>query len=139
MSGLELRILAKNRSKSATPARLNDFDYAEAGTASPKRFLTDPTLTLYCIDEESKKAILVQTPGDVNVYNHPFLYQAQYEYTKALFVLPFDTLPALAETLTEPKLVLLYSLGRCGSTLLSNAFGKLDSVLSLSEPEIFFI
>ena len=138
MPALELNILAKNRSRSATPARLRDFDTREAGATETTQLLNDPTVTLYCLDDETGQAIFVQTPNEVDIYSHPFLYQAQYEHAQTLFALPYETLHQLARTLAEPKLVFLYSLGRSGSTLLSNAFGELDTVLSLSEPDVFF-
>ena len=32
---------------------------------------------------------------------------------------------------------MIYSVGRCGSTLLSKVFNQVDTVLSLSEPDVF--
>ena len=35
------------------------------------------------------------------------------------------------------EIIIIYSVGRCGSTLLSKVFNQVDSVLSLSEPDVF--
>ena len=37
----------------------------------------------------------------------------------------------------DDQLILLYSVGRCGSTLMSEVFNQLDDVVSLSEPDVF--
>ncbi len=55
-----------------------------------------------------------------------------------LLAVPYDVLHQVAAgiTLTAP-LVFLYSTGRAGSTLLSKAFAAMDSVTSLSEPDVY--
>lgn len=35
------------------------------------------------------------------------------------------------------KMIMIYSVGRCGSTLLSKVFNQIETVLSLSEPDVF--
>lgn len=138
MEALELSILAKNRQPSSAPMKLNDFDYAEKTSVSANVILTNPNISLFCLDHDHKRAIFVQTPKAINIYKQPFLYNAQYEHAEKLFTLPYETLHKLSETLPEPKLILLYSLCRCGSTLLNNAFNELDTVFSFSEPDVFF-
>jgi hypothetical protein len=54
------------------------------------------------------------------------------------FTIDFDTFLRLSMPIAQPeKLILVHSIGRCGSTLLSRAFAQLDSCVSYSEPDCF--
>ena len=95
--------------------------------------------TLYCLDFENRQAVFVETPPEYNLSRAPFLYQAQYELASRLVQIPFETLHRLAaEVVIDPtRLILIYSVGRCGSTLVSHAFNALEGVESISEPDVF--
>ena len=53
--------------------------------------------------------------------------------------MPYATLHALARTVQiDPGgIILIYSTGRCGSTLVSRALNQADGVFSLSEPDVY--
>lgn len=53
--------------------------------------------------------------------------------------MPYDTLIELGKEVagSEKQLVFVHSVGRSGSTLMSKAFQEIDTVLSLSEPDIY--
>jgi hypothetical protein len=69
----------------------------------------------------------------------PFLYQAQYENTVKLIGVSYETLHELARgiSLDDQKLVLVYSVGRTGSTLLGAALNAVEGMVGLSEPDVF--
>jgi hypothetical protein len=51
---------------------------------------------------------------------------------------PFDALEELAEGIPSPEQVIfIFSIGRCGSTLVSRALNAVPGVWSLSEPDIY--
>ena len=67
----------------------------------------------------------------------PFYYAAQREHATRLLTIPYSDFNTLALGLPDPPLNLLYSVGRCGSTLLSNALRQLEEVVTLSEPDVY--
>jgi hypothetical protein len=133
-----LQIQSKNRTTANTIAKLEDFNYVEGEAIEPKIILENPNISLYCLDPENQRAIFVETPLDIDIYQPPFFYQAQYEHAQRLFAVSFEELSQLAQNINPiENLVLIYSVGRCGSTLLSNVFNQLDTVISISEPDVF--
>lgn len=115
-----------------------DFTLVEAGEVDARTVLADPGCTLYCLDFERKRALFVKTPPEVPLFDEVFLYQAQHRYATQVFALRYDDLLEAAREQGSPrqKLVLLYSVGRCGSTLLARALQRMDGVFSLSEPDV---
>lgn len=118
---------------------LQDFDYVEGKIIEPQIIFENPNISLYCLDPQNEQAIFVETPEDINIVNAPFFFKAQYKYAKQLIAVPYEQLHQLAEKIKDSlkQLVLIYYVGRCGSTLLSKVFNQLDEVVSLSEPGIF--
>lgn len=138
MSAKVLNIQAKNRTPANTVVKLEDFDYREGEAISLSSIVNSPNISLYCLDLQNQRAIFVETPIDVDLSQAPFYYLAQYEQAQRLIAVPLAELPQLLENI-EPveQLTIIYSVGRCGSTLLSKVFNRVDTVLSLSEPDVF--
>ena len=139
MSTIRFPILHKYRATPTGWARLSDYTLGDGQTVSAAAVLTDPSLSLYCLDEPQQQFVFVQTPPTVDLSQAPFFFQAQFEHATHVVTVPFKTMLALAEQ-SQPDdsaLILLYSVGRCGSTLLSEAFNQLPEVASLSEPDVF--
>ena len=138
MSTKVLHIQAKNRTPANTLVKLEDFDYKEGEIIDPLTIVKNPNISLYCLDLENQRAIFVETPIDIDLSQSPFYYLAQYEYAQKLITVPLEELPLLVNNI-EPieQLIVIYSVGRCGSTLLSKVFNQTDTVLSLSEPDVF--
>lgn len=133
-----LNIQKKNRTPANTIAKLEDFDYLEGDEIDAKIILDNLNISLYCLDLQNQQAIFVETSEEIDIYEPPFLYHAQYENAQRLFTVPFDELTQLAQSIDPiDNLILIYSVGRCGSTLLSKVFNQLDTVVSLSEPDVF--
>ena len=139
MSSKILQIQDKKRAHSLSIAKLQDFDYVERESIESKTVIDNPNASLYCLDFENKNAIFVETSSDVDLCKASFLHQAQYEHAQRLIAVPFEDLYHLAADLegSIQKLVIIYSVGRCGSTLLSKVFDRAETVLSLSEPDVF--
>jgi hypothetical protein len=134
-----LHIQSKNRTPASLIANLQDFNYEIGESIDPKTILENPYISLYCLDLENQQAIFVETPSDIDIYEAPFLYQAQYEYAERLIAVPLEELHQLAANIKDSigQIAMIYSVGRCGSTLLSKVFSQVDTVLSLSEPDVF--
>ncbi len=133
-----LNIKAKNRTPENTIAKLEDFDYEEGELIDPLIIINQSNITLYCLDFNQEKAIFVETPPNLDLSQFPFLYLAQYDNAQRLIAVPWNDLFQLVEAREQFKqLIVIYSVGRCGSTLLSRMFNQVDTVLSLSEPDVF--
>jgi hypothetical protein len=119
--------------------RPSDFRLRDEGAIEPRTVLQNPNLTLYCLDLESREALFLETPPDCDLTRAPFLYKAQYESALRAVSVPFTLLERLAEevVIDPARLILIYSTGRCGSTLVSRAYAEVAHVESLSEPDVF--
>jgi len=132
-----LTIEGKHRQMTGFHASLADFSVMSAEEVNADVVRTHPNISLYCLDDAAKQAIFVELPPDINLAAAPFVYQTQYEQAQRLITVPYDIFREVASQLPEVKhLIMIYMTGRSGSTLLSNLFNELDTVLSLSEPDV---
>jgi hypothetical protein len=120
-------------------ASLNDFRYREGEAVDAQCILENPQLTLYCLDDERRRAIFVELPPEIDLASVPFVYQTQYQHALRLVAVPYETFHQLAQQVKVEKqqIIFLYSIGRCGSTLLSHAFNEAHGVRSLAEPDVY--
>ena len=119
-------------------AGLDHFGLHHTGEVPAETLLENPQITLYAFDDEGRNAVFVETPPEIDLTAAPFYYLAQKEHAGRVYTLPYETFNDLARTLPDPAhLVLLHSVGRCGSTLLCQALGKLGDVTTLSEPDAY--
>jgi hypothetical protein len=128
----------RRESPLAVPAP-SDFEFVTEATVDAAVVARNPAISLYCLDHVRGCALFVETPAAVDLTQAPFFYQAQYEHALRVFELSYATLHALATTLPldDRRLVLVYSVGRAGSTFVSSAFNAVDGAVSLSEPDVF--
>jgi len=139
MEARTLRIEEKLRPHWGSGVKPSDFKVRDEGAIDPRIVLLEPNLSLYCLDFEKRQALFVETPPECDLSRAPFLFQAQYEAATRLVRVPYETLHRLAaEVALDPsRLILIYSVGRCGSTLVSRAFNAVEGVESISEPDVF--
>lgn len=137
MTGLRFEILDRYKELELMFADRGDFTLGEGRPFDAREILTNPRCTLYSLDVERREAIFVETPADVDLGAAPFYFIEQYRKATFLVSVSFDTFHELAEELVfdEKRLALVYSVGRCGSTLVSKAFEAVPRVCSLSEPD----
>ncbi len=130
-------IASRNRKHPNQPPRAGDFELVAAGDVDARAVIDDPSCSLYCLDPAARRALFVQTPPEVDLHHEVFLYQAQHRHATRVFALSYDDFNQAARERGAPSenVVFLYSVGRCGSTLLSRAFHHFDDVLSLSEAD----
>ena len=137
MTGQYLTIDAKHRQMPAMHASLADFSVTSGEAVSADIVISNPNISLYCLDDAARQAIFVELPPDVDLAKEVFVYQTQYDEAQRLVVMPYDTFRQVARQLPEvQQLIMIYMTGRCGSTLLSHLFNEVDTVLSLSEPDV---
>lgn len=119
--------------------RLEDFKVREGDPISEQTLLENPNISLYCLDPKSQTAVFVETPTEVDLSQVPFYYMSQFASATRVVLLPYQVLHNLARQvpLDGHQLILVYSVGRSGSTLTSAAFNQAQDVIGLSEPDIF--
>ena len=138
MSAKILHIKTKNRNIPNAVVKLEDFDYEEGEIIDPLTIVKHPNISLYCLDFKNQQAIFVETPTNIDLSQPPFYYLAQYEHAQKLIAVPLEELTQLVNNIeVVEQLIIIYSVGRCGSTLLSKVFNQVNTVLSLSEPDVF--
>ena len=121
--------------------RLGDIEsllLREIGELPVGKILENPHITLYSLDFENRRAVFVETPADVNLSQAPFHFVTQYEKAKRVLTIPIETMLQLAQSVTvdDDRLVFIYSVGRCGSTLASQIFAQIPGVINISEPSV---
>ncbi len=139
---MEARVFAIEERLKPTVQRLvgpGNFKFGGESAFNAQRLLSDPRFSLYCLDFENHHAYFAETPADCDLSRVPFMYQTQYQVSTHMVRISFDTLHKLASEVnyTQSKLLLIYSVGRCGSTLVSRALNEVEGVNSLSEPDVF--
>ena len=136
-----LRILDRKRTDPTRMVSLDDFQLLEDDASEDAciAVVERQNVTPYCLDQNNRRMIFAETPPEIDLSAAPFYYQAQYEAATRLIAIPYDRVHEMA---IKPagrfeELVLIYSVGRCGSTLMSKMWSRLDDTYSLSEPDIF--
>lgn len=120
-------------------AGVSAFRYRPGATIDARTILDRPEITLYCLDDEHGQAVFTEAPQGVDVTEGPFIYPAQFRNAQRLLTVPYGTLHELADTIGDrfETLISMYSVGRCGGTLMSRVMNRVDTVLSLDEPEVY--
>lgn len=131
-------IVDRARHSSAALASVSHFTLDDGQPASPSLLIDEPGWTPYCLDDENRCVLCVQTPPHVDLSHAPFFYSAQFEQAQRALLVPYTVFTAAAGVLRAPEtLIFVYSIGRCGSTLMSRILNHIDGMYSLSEPDIF--
>ncbi len=120
------------------PASLMHFTVEAGEQINAKIVLEHKHISLYCIDHAAQRLIFTDLPPDIDLTNVPFVYNAQMENATRFIAVSYDELTELTSSLTLPENILLvYSTGRAGSTLMSQILNEIDNVVSFSEPDVF--
>jgi hypothetical protein len=98
------------------------------GRAVPLNRVYERDVSPYCFDLSNRLLLCVSTP---DIAGSTFFYQAQRRRARTVLRVPVDELP---DASASPALI--FSIGRCGSTLLFRAF-EAAGVAIVSEPDYF--
>lgn len=138
-----LQINGRRRTNPTGLASREDFVLRDLDSQSDDALSTSTShnanLAPYCLDHKSRQVIFAETPPDIDVSLAPFYYQGQFEAATRLIATPYDLAHQMAMRANAhfEELVLLYSVGRCGSTLISKLWQRLENTYSVSEPDVF--
>lgn len=114
------------------------FRLTDAGSIDARAALERPGWSLYALDFEAGEALFTHLSDTTDLGNVPFVYAWQQQHAGRLLTVPFAQLDDLALHREKPeRCALIFSTGRCGSTLLARALAGLEDTWSLSEPDAF--
>jgi hypothetical protein len=119
-------------------ANLSDFELGPAVAVTPRMVIDQSHWSLYGLDHAADRAVFVQLPSGTDLAQSPFSYATQHRLARRVLTMSLADLEAVAELAPPvPRVVLIFSIGRCGSTLMSHALNTVPSVWCLSEPDAF--
>jgi LPS sulfotransferase NodH len=119
-------------------ANLDDFDLGPAAPTPARIVIDQPGWSLYGLDHARDLAVFTDLPPGTDLADSPFAYATQHRLARHVLTLPLAELEATADLAPPlPRVVLIFSIGRCGSTLLSHALNTVPGVWCLSEPDAF--
>ncbi len=105
----------------------DDFSLG-AGRAVDSSRMFEPDVSPYCFDLANRTLLCVSTS---DISGAAFFYQAQRQYARSVIRVPFESLPV-----GPASPALIFSIGRCGSTLLVRAL-EAAGVRVVSEPDFY--
>ena len=105
----------------------DDFSLDAGRTVDSSRMF-EPDVSPYCFDLSNRTLLCVSSP---DISGATFFYQAQRQHARSVIKIPFESLP---DGTASPTLI--FSIGRCGSTLLVRAL-EAAGVSVVSEPDSF--
>jgi hypothetical protein len=136
-----LEIIGRVRADPTQVVSLDDFRLRETDADEDLCAIVAerPNVVPYCLDHANRRMIFAEIPPQIDLSKAPFYYQAQYEHATRLIALPYDSVHKIAARLPAGfgALIFIYSVGRCGSTLVSKLWGRLEDTYSISEPDVF--
>jgi hypothetical protein len=117
----------------------HDFGLEKEGTLEAEEIIRDKNFSLYCIDQQERVAAFIQTSERLYIENAAFLYQKQYKYAENVVCVPYEVFFRVFEKIycQMKNVCLVFSVGRCGSTLLQKMLGVLPGVNSISEADVY--
>ena len=113
-------------------ASMRDFSVSLMGQVVPNYEL-DRTV-IYCYDLQGERVWYTIVSDVEAVLAAPFIYQAQRAYATHIITIPLEALER-RDYFPDPRPIFVFSVGRCGSTLLSNLL-KASGRRCVSEPDL---
>lgn len=114
-----------------------DFNRGRPEAVPARRVLDEPGWSPYFVDAEAAEMHFVRLPPAIDLATVPFCHLTQYLEAEALLTMSFGDVADMASGLPDPVVILIFSIGRCGTTLVSHALNGAANVQSLSEPACF--
>jgi len=122
------------RSKLAPVAFASATDFTLRPVRCLDRLEPQDRAIIYCFDAAAERALFTLCDDLPAMLQAPFLYEAQFNGARQIVTVPFERLDECVQAPgAQPSFV--FSIGRCGSTLLSALLGSIG-VPSVSEPDI---
>ena len=94
--------------------------------------------TLFELDYDREQAVFLNVGADTNLFEVPFSYRAQITLARQLAYVDFSTFENYEKVFSRNKVIQLYNIGHCGSTLLHHVINMSGEAWDISEPKFLF-
>jgi hypothetical protein len=132
-SALVFDVTDRRQDTHAGLASTRDFTVALKGHAVPNYEMSHSVI--FCCDFPGERVWYTVVRDVAAVFEAAFVYQAQRAHATQILSIPIEALEE-RESFNDPEPIFVFSVGRCGSTLLSSLL-KATGRRSVSEPDIF--
>lgn len=106
---------------------------------APSDIVLKPGWILHELDFDLNQAVFLQQAQVTPIFAAPFAYQEQVSTACFAAMIPFADFLMLSNRLNEPqRLIHLFNIGHCGSTLLHQVFNVSGAAQCISEPKFSF-
>ena len=127
-------ILSRQKAIDIAAAQPTDFTLGPGAPVGAELAL-EAGWSLYCLDFSADAALFVQLAADADIADAAFSGLRQFDEARQALLVPLDALEPLASQIAAPKtLVLIYGMGRCGTTLAHWMLNRVGGVRCVSEP-----
>lgn len=115
-----------------------DFVLGGAKAVPNETIIDEPDWSLYSLDLEQGQGWFVELPPGTDLSGSVFAFRDQRRLARRLLQISLDDLIAVSRRIKPPeKVIFVFSIGRCGSTLVSHVLNTNPDVWGLSEPIAF--
>lgn len=116
----------------------DDFVLGPGQPVSSRLAVEEPTWSLYTLDKDTESAWFVELPPGLDLSQAPFAYADQHKHARRALHVPLEALEGLSQAVPPPaQVIFIFSIGRCGSTLVSDILNTVPDVWSVSEPDVY--
>lgn len=115
-----------------------DFALGDGQATSLQALVDQPDWSLYSLDLDRNLAWFVELPPGTDLSASVFAFRDQRRLARRVFQVSLDELIEVSPRIPPPaKVIFVFSIGRCGSTLVSHVLNTSPKVWGLSEPIAF--
>ncbi|MBA3908885.1 MAG: hypothetical protein C0524_03150 [Rhodobacter sp.] len=119
-------------------ANEKDFVLGDEEEVSSQVVSDQKNCSLYSLDLTKNLAWFVELPDGFDLSPSAFAFLDQHKEARRVLRVPLDELETVAQQCPLPRhVIFVFSIGRCGSTLVSHVLNCCPKVWSLSEPIVF--
>ena len=130
------QIVSRTRNSPLDFSLIEQFELDAGEDVSAQIIIDERIWHPYTIDVENGALVFLDMPPDIDLSQEAFVFPRQFEEASRALLVPYRELMALSAQVTLPEnITFIFSIGRCGSTLLHQIFNQIEGVNSYSEPD----
>lgn len=115
-----------------------DFVLGDGKAVPIETIVDEPNWSLYSLDLDQGQGWFVELPQGTDLSGSVFAFRDQRRLARRLLQISLDDLITFSRRIEPPeKVIFVFSIGRCGSTLVSHVLNTSPDVWGLSEPIAF--
>jgi hypothetical protein len=137
MYAILYNILERHRDSDVEFSSIKQFTLDEGQSVSAQIIIDERIWHPYCLERDKRRVIFLELSPEIDLSNEAFIYQRQFSDAQRLLAVPYDLLPEISKQVElSQKLLFIFSIGRCGSTLLNQILNQVEGTYCLSEPDV---